>query len=68
MNIIEIILVGLSLSIDAFTISICKGLKSNSKRIGLITIISFSLFQFIMPILGYYIGNIFSEKIIKYNP
>ena len=67
MNIIEIILIGLSLSMDAFTISICKGLQSNSKKIGLITIISFSLFQFFMPILGYYFGNILSDKIINYH-
>ena len=28
----------------------------------------FGIFQLMMPILGFYIGNIFSEKIIYYNP
>lgn len=67
MNIIEILLIGLSLSVDAFTISICKGLKDNNKKNGLIIISFFSLFQFIMPILGFYFGNILSNKIIEYH-
>lgn len=67
MNIIEIVLIGLSLSMDAFTISICKGIKDNNIKNGLITISFFALFQFIMPILGFYIGNILSDKIINYH-
>lgn len=67
MNIIEIIFIGISLSMDAFTISICKGLKNNSLKIGLITTIFFSVFQFIMPIIGYYLGNILSNRIINYH-
>jgi len=67
MNIIEIILISLSLSFDAFTISICKGLKSHNKKDGLIIVIFFALFQFIMPILGYYLGNILNDRIIEYH-
>lgn len=67
MNIIEIVLIGLSLSMDAFTISIGKGIKTNNFKIGLITVIFFSLFQFIMPIIGYYFGNMLSERIINYH-
>ncbi len=67
MNKIEIILIALSLAMDAFTISICKGIKNNNIKVGLITIISFAIFQFIMPILGYYLGNILSNKIINYH-
>ena len=68
MNILELFLTGISLALDAFTISICKGLANNKKKDGIIISFFFGLFQFIMPILGYYIGNIFSEKIIYYNP
>lgn len=68
MNILEIILVGLSLSMDAFTISITKGLINTRIKTGLIISFFFGLFQFIMPIIGYYVGNNFSEKIINYNP
>lgn len=68
MNILEIILVGLSLSMDAFTISITKGLVNFKIKTGLIVSFFFGLFQFIMPIIGYCVGNNFSEKIINYNP
>ncbi len=67
MNIIEIVLIGLSLSMDAFTISICKGLKKSNFKSGLITTLFFAFFQFIMPIVGYYLGNILSNKIINYH-
>ena len=67
MNIFEIILIGLSLSLDAMTISICYALKSSQIKIGLITTVSFSIFQFIMPIIGFYFGNIISNQIINYH-
>ena len=67
MNIIEIVLIGISLSMDAFTISICKGIIDNKKRNGLIITLFFALFQFIMPIIGFYLGNILSNRIIKYH-
>ena len=66
MKIIEIILIGLSLAMDAFTVSICKGLKDNNINTGIIISIFFSIFQFIMPILGFYLGNLLSNKIIYY--
>ena len=67
MKIIEIVLIGISLAMDAFAISICKGLKNNSLKIGTITSLFFSIFQFIMPILGYFLGNILNNKIINYH-
>lgn len=66
MKIIEIILIGLSLAMDAFAVSICKGLKDNNINTGIIISIFFSIFQFIMPILGFYLGNLLSNKIIYY--
>ena len=32
MNIIEIILIGVSLAMDAFTVSVCKGLIDNNQK------------------------------------
>ena len=66
MKIYEIILIGISLAMDAFAISICKGLKNNKIKTGLIISLFFGLFQFIMPILGFYLGNVMNEKIINY--
>lgn len=67
MNVLVIVLIGLSLGMDAFTISICKGLKNSNLRNGLTISLFFSLFQFIMPILGYYLGTIINDKIINYH-
>ncbi len=66
MNILEIFLIGVSLAMDAFTISICKGIRNNSFKTGITVTSFFSVFQFIMPIIGFYIGNILSDKIINY--
>ena len=70
MTILELLLIAVSLSIDAFTVSICKGLNDNKHKIKNAFIISlfFGLFQGIMPIIGYYLGNIFTDRIIYYNP
>lgn len=70
MNILEIILTGFSLSMDAFIISIYKGLNNDKEKIkkALIVALYFGLFQLIMPIIGYSLGNILSEKIIVLNP
>ena len=55
---------------DAFIISIYKGLNNDKGKLkkALIVALYFGLFQLIMPIIGYYLGNILSEKIIILNP
>lgn len=68
MNLFELFLIALSLSMDAFSISICLGMQNNNKGKIIIAPIFFGLFQALMPIIGYNLGNLFSEKIIKYNP
>jgi len=69
MNIFELFLTSLSLSMDAFAASICKGLnnKKNKLKNSLIISISFGIFQALMPLIGFYLGNIMSNKIIKYD-
>jgi len=69
MSMIELFLTSLSLSMDAFATSICKGLncKKNKIKNGIIISLSFGIFQAIMPLFGYYLGNIMSDKIIKYD-
>ncbi len=67
MQIIELLLIGLSLAMDAFSVSICKGLNNFNIKNGLIISFTFALFQFVMPITGYYLGSILSNKIIIYH-
>ena len=69
MTLIEIIMTGIALSMDAFATSICKGLYSNKIIIKNSLIIGtyFGGFQALMPLLGYTLGNILKEKLIMYN-
>jgi len=63
MGIIEIILVAIGLAMDAFAVAICKGLairKINIQKILKIGI-WFGIFQALMPILGFYLGNTFAR-------
>lgn len=69
MSIIELFLTSLSLSMDAFAVSICKGLtnKKNKLKNSIIISLSFGIFQGLMPLIGYYLGNFLSDKIVKYD-
>ncbi len=61
MSIVEIILLGIGLSMDAFAVSICKGLsvqKLKPKHC-LIAGLYFGGFQALMPLLGYLLGRQF---------
>ena len=65
MNIAEIILLAVSLSMDAFAVALCKGLaikKINLKNC-LIVGIWFGAFQALMPLAGYLLGSTFADKI-----
>jgi putative Mn2+ efflux pump MntP len=67
MNIFEIILIGVSLAMDAFAVSVCKGLSM--KKINWVHAIIiggfFGAFQAIMPLLGWLLGSGFSSYIDK---
>lgn len=58
MKLYSIILVAISLSMDAFAISICKGLSMKNKNYknSLIIAFYFGIFQSLMPIIGYLFG------------
>lgn len=58
MSFIEIFLIGIGLSMDAFSVSICKGLTTNkfSWRMAIICAVWFGGFQALMPLIGYFLG------------
>lgn len=68
MYLLEYVLIGVSLAMDAFAICLCQGLiiKENKVGVALKLAITFGLFQFLMPVLGFYVGNIFSDKVSTY--
>ena len=64
MSIIEIALIGVGLAMDAFAVSICKGLamrRMNYKK-AIIIAAFFGVFQALMPALGYVLGTTFANK------
>lgn len=65
MSFIEVFLIGIGLSADAFAVAICKGLnmrKINYKH-ALIIAIFFGGFQALMPLIGFILGSQFSQYI-----
>lgn len=65
MGLIELVLISIGLAMDAFAVSICKGLSMKKLDIkkALIIGLYFGGFQGGMPILGYLLGIGFQEKI-----
>ncbi len=65
MGIIEIILIGIGLAMDAFAVSICKGLsmKKMEWKKAIIIGLYFGIFQGLMPLIGYVFGIGFENKI-----
>ena len=63
MELFEIIVIGIGLAMDAFAVSICKGLsmKKINWRNAMIIALYFGLFQAGMPVLGYALGSAFSS-------
>ena len=61
----EIMLVGLGLAMDAFAVSVCKGLsmKKMEWKKAIIIGLYFGFFQMIMPIIGYMLGVNFAELV-----
>ena len=65
MGIIELLVIALGVSMDAFAVAICKGLSVNSikpKHV-LYTALWFGGFQALMPLIGFYAGHHFAEMV-----
>lgn len=64
MSIIEIILLSFGLAMDAFAVSICKGLtlKKMDWKKSLISGGYFGVFQAIMPLIGYFLIILFKQN------
>ena len=69
MGTLELLLIALGLSMDAFAVSICKGLATPrvAPRHMLIAGAWFGGFQALMPLIGYFLGATFREYIEKYD-
>ena len=69
MGIIELFILAVGLSMDAFAVSVCKGLSLGKIKIKHMCIAGlwFGGFQALMPLIGYLLGSNFSELVAKYD-
>ncbi len=65
MSVLEILILAVGLSMDAFAVSICKGLAVKRIDMGKAGIVGlwFGGFQALMPMIGYFLGSSFSNAI-----
>ena len=70
MTLFDLILIAVSLSMDAFAVSICKGLSvcRVQPKHALLCGLWFGGFQSLMPALGYFLGDRFSALLTKFGP
>jgi putative Mn2+ efflux pump MntP len=66
---VSIVLIGLSLSMDAFAASVCSSVSIRGLRAvyALRASLFFGLFQFIMPVAGWFLGRTFISYIEAYD-
>lgn len=61
----ELLLLGVGLSMDAFAVSVCKGLamKKATLKAELTCGVWFGGFQALMPLIGFFLGTLFADAI-----
>ena len=69
MGIIELVILAIGLSMDSFSVSICKGLtmKKVEKKHMCIAGLWFGGAQFLMPLIGYFFANLFADLVESYS-
>lgn len=69
MGLLELFLIAVGLSMDAFAVSVCKGLSTQKLKIKHYLIIGawFGGFQALMPTVGYFLGSTFEKYITSYD-
>lgn len=65
MGIIDVLLIGFGLSMDAFAVSVCKGLATKKLQLKHFLTVGmwFGGFQALMPLIGYFLGTTFQKYI-----
>lgn len=69
MGIGELLLIAVGLSMDAFAVSVCKGLSMPTFRARRAFVIAFFFggFQALMPLLGWFVGKQFAQYIAQWD-
>lgn len=68
MGLAELFIIAIGLSMDAFAVSICKGLSLGKIKLKHMCIAGlwFGGFQALMPAIGYFLGSLFADMVTKY--
>ena len=69
MGFLELFLLAVGLSMDAFAVSICKGLSMSKAGLkeGAICGAWFGGFQALMPLIGFFLGTLFADAIVSFD-
>ena len=69
MSVWELLVIAVGLSMDAFSVSVCKGLSVEKVELKHILLcgLFFGIFQAVMPTIGYFIGSSFAEYVQKFD-
>jgi len=69
MSFVEIIFIGIGLSMDAFAVALCKGLSMNkiNYKAGLLIAAFFGFFQAAMPFIGWLVCKNFEKYITRFD-
>ncbi|MBQ6478960.1 MAG: manganese efflux pump [Erysipelotrichaceae bacterium] len=67
MNALDILLISVGMAMDSFAVSVCKGLSVKKAGIpeGMKCGFYFGGFQALMPVIGYYLGRLFADLIVR---
>lgn len=67
MDVLAILLIAVGLAMDAFAVSVCKGLsmKKMSWNKAIIVGLYFGIFQGLMPVIGFLLGTSFASLVIQ---
>lgn len=68
MGLLELFLIAVGLSMDAFAVSVCKGLGMRRLNMGQTVVIAlfFGGFQALMPLIGWFVGAQFAHFVTSY--
>ncbi len=69
MGIFDVLVIAVALSMDAFAVSICKGLSVRKVKFPHLLAVGlyFGIFQALMPTIGYFLGKQFEKYITKFD-
>jgi putative Mn2+ efflux pump MntP len=69
MTLLELFILAVGLSMDAFAVAICLGLgmERYALKKSVVVGLYFGAFQFLMPVIGYYLGMLFADRITAFD-